>query len=99
VLFIHLIGPDGRIWGQLDRPPSGAPTNRWHSGERVVDLYVPLLDPAAPPGRYRVSIGWYAYPSIERLRLADAEGIPQPADYVTLGEIEVAPAQRVQRNP
>jgi hypothetical protein len=90
-LFVHLIGPDGRIWGQLDRPPAPMPTNRWGAGEHIVDLYAPLLDPAAPPGRYQVNIGWYAYPSMQRLHLDDTEGAP--VDFVTLGEIEVALAE------
>jgi hypothetical protein len=90
-LFVHLIGPDGRIWGQLDRPPAPMPTNRWGAGEYIIDLYAPLLDPAAPPGRYQVNIGWYAYPSMERLHLDDAEDAP--TDFIRLGEIEVGLAE------
>jgi hypothetical protein len=91
-LFVHLIGPDGRIWGQVDRPPTSGPTDRWRAGDRAVDLYAPVLDPAAPPGRYRVTLGWYAYPSLQRLPLA-AVGGAASADYITLGEFEVAPKQ------
>lgn len=86
-LFIHLIGDDGKIWGQSDREPSEATTDRWQPGRHYLDLLDPLLDPAAPPGRYRVLIGWYSFPSLQRLPLAAPAGAS--ADYATLGEIEV----------
>jgi hypothetical protein len=92
-LFVHLIGPDGTIHGQQDRTPITAPTDQWHAGGRAVDLYSPALDPAAPPGRYRVTLGWYTATPERRLRLADVPAGTEPADYITLGEIEVAPAQ------
>ncbi len=82
-LFVHLVAADGRIWGQQDRPPT-APTERWRAGERYADLFTPALAPGAPPGRYRVNIGWYTFPELQRLLLADAD-----ADYATIGEIEV----------
>ncbi|HEU4323893.1 MAG TPA: DUF2723 domain-containing protein [Roseiflexaceae bacterium] len=82
-LFVHLVDADGRIWGQQDRPPV-APTERWQPGERYADLFTPALAPDAPPGRYRVNIGWYTFPELQRLLLADTD-----ADYVTVGEIEV----------
>jgi hypothetical protein len=92
ILFIHLIGPDGGIWGQVDRPPAGAPTDRWSSSEHMLDLYTPQLNPSAPPGRYRVTIGWYTYPSLERLPLAD-----QPVDHIVLGELDVGEARPASR--
>ncbi len=85
-LFVHLVGPDGTIWGQQDRL-STVPTDQWRPGERLVDLHTPALDQAAPPGRYRVTLGWYASPSMARLPLAGG------GDYITLGEIEVVSAQ------
>ncbi|MBK9941343.1 MAG: DUF2723 domain-containing protein [Kouleothrix sp.] len=85
--FVHLVGPDGQIWGQQDQSPAQAPTNRWQPGTRYADLVSPTLKPGAPPGRYQVTLGWYATPSLQRLSLADAA-----ADFVKLGPIEVAPA-------
>jgi hypothetical protein len=90
-LFVHLVAADGKIWGQIDRPPAAAPTDHWRPGDQLIDLYAPMLDPAAPPGRYRVTIGWYAYPPTQRLHLATGAAALAD-DYVTLGEIEVAPA-------
>ncbi len=90
-LFVHLVAADGTIWGQLDRAPTATPTDRWRPGAQPVDLYAPVLDPATPPGHYRVNIGWYAYPSMQRLGLAAGDSPQQAGDYVTIGEIEVAP--------
>lgn len=87
-LFVHLIGPDGTIWGQQDRPPVAAPTNQWLPGDHYVDLYGPQLSPAAPVGRYRVVLGWYDYRTMERL-LVRASDTAAQADTFTLGEIEV----------
>jgi hypothetical protein len=83
-LFVHIIGADGIVRGQQDREPSRAPTDKWQPNERLIDVYGPALSLATPPGRYRVIIGWYSYPSLTRLPLeSDA------ADSYTLGEIDV----------
>jgi hypothetical protein len=83
-LFVHLVAADRTVWGQHDREPAAAPTDQWSSDERAVDLYGPVLNPATPPGRYRVVIGWYVFPSLRRLPLLN-----KAEDDVTLGEIEV----------
>lgn len=82
--FVHLVGPDGHIWGQVDLPPTQLPTERWQPGARYADLVSPVLKSDTPPGTYHVTLGWYAYPSMQRLSLAKAS-----ADYITLGDIEV----------
>lgn len=85
-LFAHLVDAEGRVWGQHDREPSGAPTDRWAPGQELRDLYGPSLDPSAPPGRYRLVIGWYSFPSLDRLPLAGGAG-----DSLVVGEITVVP--------
>ncbi|MEW5956743.1 MAG: hypothetical protein AB1801_03395 [Chloroflexota bacterium] len=59
--FIHLIGPDGRLYGQVDQTPgAGAfPTTGWLPGEYLADEYAVPLAPDAPPGDYRLEIGLY----------------------------------------
>ncbi|MFN8500735.1 protein O-mannosyl-transferase family [Kouleothrix sp.] len=84
-LFVHLAGPDGALWGQQDRPPAPLPTDQWRAGERLTDLYGPTLRLDAPPGRYRVLVGWYSYPALDRLPLEDG------GDALELGQIEVVP--------
>lgn len=85
-LFVHIVDQAGKIWGQHDRAPAAAPTNQWQPGEGVIDIYGPVLDPATPPGRYRVVVGWYDYTTLQRLLLLDGD------DALTLGEIEVQDA-------
>ena len=83
-LFVHIVGEDRIVRGQQDREPAHAPTDQWRPNEHLLDVYGPALSLETPPGRYRVVIGWYAYPSLTRLPLAAAA-----ADTYTLGEIEV----------
>ncbi|MEO7911937.1 MAG: DUF2723 domain-containing protein [Roseiflexaceae bacterium] len=83
-LFVHIVGDDGIVRGQQDREPARVPTDTWQPNERLIDLYGPALSLETPPGRYRVVIGWYSYPSLTRLSLE-----ADPADTYTLGEIEV----------
>jgi hypothetical protein len=87
-LFVHLVGEDGTLRGQVDLPPAQAPTNQWQPGSRTADLVSPVLSADAPPGRYRLALGWYEYPSMHRLALADGT-----SDYITLDEIEVVQAR------
>jgi hypothetical protein len=88
-LFIHLTDASGQLWGQHDGIPSAA-TDSWKVGAEYKDLYALLLSPEMPPGRYQVRLGWYSYPSLERLARAQPDG-GQP-DYAVIGEIEVRPA-------
>lgn len=92
MIFVHLVGEDGRIWGQEDKMPSTEPTDRWRPGERYIDLYGPRLNLQTPPGRYNVIIGWYEYPSLRRLQRSDPSGTVQ--DQAVLGHIDVLPPGR-----
>jgi 4-amino-4-deoxy-L-arabinose transferase-like glycosyltransferase len=60
-VFTHLLGPDGQLYGQWDNPPVRGtyPTTDWLPGEEVVDQYEIPVNPAAPPGEYRVLVGLY----------------------------------------
>ena len=71
--FVHLVGPDGAMVAQHDRPPLAGfyPTSGWVLGEPVDDLYMLTLPETLPPGTYRLLIGWYQPTSGERLRLPD----------------------------
>ncbi|MEM7347807.1 MAG: hypothetical protein AAF485_26535, partial [Chloroflexota bacterium] len=67
--FIHLIGPDGLLYGQVDQTPgAGAfPTSGWLSGEYIADSYSVPIDPNAPLGDYLIEIGMYDPNSGQRL--------------------------------
>lgn len=73
VLFVHCLDAQGQVCGQSDGPPYGGiwGTDRWPVGEIIA---VPVtLGGAQEPGRYRLRIGWYTWPSMEHLRLPGGE--------------------------
>jgi hypothetical protein len=74
--FVHLVGPDGQLHGQVDAwPVQGTlPTSRWVAGEELDDPYEVALDPDAPPGQYRVEVGWYLLATMQRLQVVDVGG-------------------------
>jgi methionine-rich copper-binding protein CopC len=91
-VFVHLVGPDGQIHGQVDRPPAagGAPTTSWAPGQVVVDELALPVAPDAPPGRYHLRVGMYDAASGGRLPVRDATGDPLPDEQLPLPiEIEV----------
>lgn len=59
--FVHLIGPDGRLYGQVDQTPGGGafPTTGWLPGEYITDEYAIPLSAGAPAGPYHLEIGLY----------------------------------------
>lgn len=67
-LFVHLVSKEGRLAAQQDRLQL---TSMWPVGEDV-PLRVEL--PAPPPGRYRVRLGWYLWPSMEHLLVQTPSG-------------------------
>lgn len=88
--FVHLIGPDGRVHGQVDQwPVQGTlPTSSWTAGQTVRDPYSVVLPADAPRGRYQVEVGWYLLATLRRLSVLDAAGQPTD-DKVIIGEFDV----------
>jgi hypothetical protein len=88
--FVHLIGPDGKVHGQIDQwPVQGTlPTSNWTTGQVVADPYQVPLAAEAPRGRYQVEVGWYLLSTSRRLNVLDAVGRPT-ADHVIVGEFVV----------
>jgi hypothetical protein len=87
---VQLIGPDGRLHGQVDAwPVQGTlPTSTWKAGQTVADPYVVTLRPDAPSGPYRVEVGWYLLETLRRLPMVDANGRPIDDRFV-VGEFVV----------
>src|SRR5690606_20183343 len=60
-VFVHLVGPDGQVWGQSDKFHPGEfvdlPTGRWPPGYVLADTHTAYLAPEAPPGQYEVRVG------------------------------------------
>jgi hypothetical protein len=95
--FAHLWGPPnpatgGPIWGQDDTEPCrrGYPTSSWDVGEIVVDnLEIPI--PAeAPSGDYSIVMGFYQWPSLERLPVLEAPSQDVADNVVTMTQVQVS---------
>ncbi|MBI4770230.1 MAG: hypothetical protein HY784_07430 [Chloroflexi bacterium] len=77
-VFVHLLGPDGLVHGQVDAwPVSGTQaTSQWKPGEKIEDHYRIQVPADAPPGEYTVEVGLYLLATLERLPVLNAEGAP-----------------------
>jgi Dolichyl-phosphate-mannose-protein mannosyltransferase len=66
--FVHVQAGDVLV-GQADVQPGNGvyPTSIWDAGEVVTTTHTIQLAADAPAGPYKVFVGWYAYPSGERL--------------------------------
>jgi hypothetical protein len=80
-VFVHLrkVAADGSTGDQIaafdSAPANGtAPTGGWQPGQAITDTHAIQIPADAAPGPYRLIIGWYAYPSFERLTLDASEG-------------------------
>jgi hypothetical protein len=89
-VFTHLVGPQGKLWGQRDDEPAlgTAPTTTWVAGEVISDTYRIPLDPQAPAGTYRLLVGMYHEASGQRLP-AVLNGSRMPNDALPLAEVRV----------
>jgi len=87
-VFTHLLGPDGRVWGQQDSPPlAGArPTSTWRPGEVIVDRYRLAIAADAPAGEYLAEAGLYQPSTGQRLPVGRS---PEEADRVVVGRFTV----------
>ncbi len=85
VTFVHVVGEDGALIAGQDRQPLGGyrPTGRWAVGKAVVDRFAFSLAADQLAGA-RVEVGWYAWPSLERLPLADSSGRRIEGDALAL---------------
>ncbi len=72
MLFAHVFDSAGNRIGQVDVRPGGerAPTTIWARGDYHSLVQRIPLDPALPPGEYRIAIGLYDAASLQRLPLS-----------------------------
>ncbi|MDW8054659.1 MAG: glycosyltransferase family 39 protein [Anaerolineae bacterium] len=69
-VFMHLRREeDGVQVSAFDSPPQ-PPTSGWAIGAVITDTRAVPIPAEALPGTYRVVIGWYLYPTFERLPIA-----------------------------
>jgi uncharacterized membrane protein len=90
VPFVHLVesrsGAEYR-WASIDKELYGGlfPSDKWHSGAIVGDVFALTIPSWLPPGRYELHTGLYTREGMERLALPDGR------TTATIGEVEVAP--------
>lgn len=86
VLFVHLLGPDGLPRGQVDRVPGNgqARTSSWASGQVILDEINLPVAAGAPPGNYRIAVGFYDVAYGDRLQVTDRGGDLSTADQAVL---------------
>jgi hypothetical protein len=85
-LFVHLIGPDGGLVGQVDRIPGNgkAPTSSWAQGQVIVDEVALPSATSAEAGPYHIAIGFYDAAYGERLPVTNADGQELPQNRAVL---------------
>jgi hypothetical protein len=68
-VFVHVVDPEGTIWGQSDAMPvqSEKPTSSWQTGEIVVDEHQLKIDLEGPRKGYSIEVGVYDPDTRERL--------------------------------
>jgi len=101
-IFVHLLDEENRMWGQHDGPPlMGAyPTGRWTGGLVLPDPHALVISPETPPGRYRLLVGMYRWPSLERLPAYRPGGERWLDDRTLLTEVRIiAPVRASNLSP
>jgi hypothetical protein len=71
-VFVHLLWPDGTccVWQSDAMPRQGSyPTDRWQSGEVVVDSYQLVTPDGLEPGAYPVEVGLFLLETGRRLQV------------------------------
>ena len=93
-VFVHVVGPEGRIWGQRDATPDAGAysTRRWAVGEVVADPVRVTLPSDISPGPLEVVVGMYHPDTGQRLPVLSADGRPIDdkivlPQAVTLGDL------------
>ncbi len=92
VVFVHLLNAEGDLVASHDGPPFGGryPTQAWLPGDIVPDVHPLVLDPEVSPGAYRLQVGMYHWPSLERLPVWDRQGEAQPGRALVLQWVTVS---------
>jgi hypothetical protein len=92
VVFVHLLSPDGSLVAQSDRPIGDGliPYAIWQPGTTFSYPVTLELPDGLPAGDYRLLLGVYLWPSLERLPvMADVAGAE--AGAVEIGTVGVVP--------
>ena len=89
-VFVHLLNADGAVVAQHDGQPTWqlpVPTGTWQPGETLRDSHPIALPADLPPGEYRLRVGVYFLPTMERLPVLE-NGVVT-GDSVALGSVRI----------
>jgi hypothetical protein len=91
VAFVHLVGPDGTLVAQHDKPPLDGwiPMREWAVDQRLRDEFTLTLPADAPAGEYTLYTGFYD--RVTGVRLPVRQGEVDQGDAYRLGELQVTP--------
>lgn len=88
--FVHLLGPDDTRWGQHDDDPAcRLLTTEMRPGQRSSRQFRVSIDPATPPGDYRLVFGVYDPTTSQRLPIWDNLAGRSPGESVVLGQVRI----------
>jgi 4-amino-4-deoxy-L-arabinose transferase-like glycosyltransferase len=88
--FVHLVDSQEVRWGQQDDDPAcRLLTTDIRPGQRASRQFRVPVDPAAPPGEYKLILGVYQPETMERLAIWDNLASQSPGDYVVLGQVKI----------
>lgn len=90
-VFVHLIDDSEHLVGQHDSPPvlGWYPTRYWRPNTLVPDPHPIVLDADLTSGAYRLLVGMYRWPSLERLPAFLPDGSRWPHDRILLAELHL----------
>lgn len=89
-VFVHLVGPDGRVAGQDDSEPGRGAllTTSWVRNEVLRDDHQLVVPAAAAAGTYTLEVGLYDAATGARLPVWNAQGISS-GDSLSLAKVNV----------
>lgn len=89
-VFVHLLDAQGYIVAQRDTYPGlgNYPTSTWVPGEVIRDAYPVHLPLGLLPDTYRVRVGLYFLPTLERLPVRAADR-PVEGQAVEIAQVEL----------
>jgi len=98
-VFVHLVGPRDRLWGQPLRDklnPGDFPTTRLPLDKYVWDDYatpesIVRVEPVTPPGEYEIAVGLYTLADGARASVFDVNGNHAGDSIVLPVKVEVRP--------
>lgn len=87
-IFVHIMDADNQLIAQHDSLPAlwTFPTDRWPTGETVIDFHSLTLPPEGCPDTCNIRVGMYSVETAQRLTVVDKTGHPID-DKLTLGNL------------